>query len=241
MNRILALLVLLPVVTAAEQNPLSVTASTNGSWSLSFETSPLPKGWFTIANKFERAKTTLVAEVTAVEEACSIGAQSDARVSTSDGTVTLTAIKNANGKNDVAYFWQYGGWDLNALRNSYSYEIRCGVIVETRGCTAARAIELTITAFEKNGVRTYTDDAGVSQPVTASVGALSLPAYYDEAANYTYCPVTVDCDEVFGQCNGPCKSSCPPANTQTGRDCREACGPSCEEQVHGQYPVCFAD
>jgi hypothetical protein len=229
--RVLVALVALTAFGAAraETNPLSVTAQTDGSWSLSFTTSVLPKGWFTQSNEFDRTKTTLVAEVDALQASCSSALQSDARVSTADGSIVVGTVTNASGKNVVGYFWEYSGWDLTNLRNSYSLRYLCDGSVEVRGCDAARPIELTVSAFDKSGARTYTDDAGIQQPVTAMVGGLSLPAYHDAANDQRdECPTEPDCG--IGTCQNACVQACAPGND--GKSCREGCECKCKIEVY---------
>ena len=217
-------------VARAETNPLSVTAATDGNWSLSFTTSVLPKGWFTQANQFDRTKTTLVAEVTAAEAACSNASQSDARLSTADGSIVIGTVLNASGKNVTGYFWEYLGWDLASLRNSYSLRHLCDGSVEVRGCDAARPIELTVSAFDKNGLRTYVDGAGVQQPVTFTVAGLWLPAYHD-AANDQQAEgcTTPDPSCGIGTCQSACVAACPQG--QPGKACREGCECVCKLRI----------
>lgn len=229
---LVALVALCAAGTArAETNPLSVTSATDGSWALSFRTSVLPKGWFTQANQFDRAKTTLVAEVTASQAACSSAQQSDARVSTADGTIALGTVTSANGKNVTGYFWEYTGWDLTNLRNSYSLRQLCDGSVEVRGCDAARPIALTVSASDKNGLRTYVDDAGVEQPVTFTVTGLSLPAFHDAANDQPAEGCTVPAPSCgIGECQSACVAACPQG--QAGKACREGCECACKVRVY---------
>lgn len=227
-----ALLGLVAAATArAETNPLAVDAATDGYWSLTFDTSVLPKGWFTQSNRFDRTKTTLVAEVTAVQAACSNAQQADARVSTADGSVTLGEVLNSNGSNVTGYYWQYNSWDLTNLRNSYSLRYLCDGSVEVRGCDAVRPVELTVSALDKNGqLRTYTDDAGVPQPVTVTVSQLSLPPYHDAANDQPAEGCNVDPSCGIGECQSACVQACPQG--QDGKDCREGCECACKVRVH---------
>lgn len=211
----------------AETNPLSVTATTDGSWSLSFTTSVLPKGWFNEGNQFVRTKTTLVADVTALQAECSNALQSDARVSTADGSIVIGTALNASGKNVTGYYWQYNGWDLTNLRNSYSLQYACDGSTTVRGCDATRPIALTVTASDKDGVRTYVDANGVAQPVTFTVSGLSLPAYHDAANDQA----ATGCTDADASCGiGPCQSACEASckSGQAGKECREACECSCK-------------
>lgn len=232
MSRLVVALVTLAAAGAAsaDTNPLSVTAAKSGDWSLSFKTSNLPKGWFTVGNEFDRTKTTLVAEVTALQAACSNAQQSDARVSTADGSVVVGTVMNSSGKNVIAYYWEYTGWDLTNLRNSYSLRYLCDGSVEVRGCDAPRPIELSVTAFDKSGARTYVDDHGVEQPVTFTVAGLSLPPYHDSANDQQAEGCTSSCG--IGACQSACVAACPQG--QAGKTCREACECECKVRVYGE-------
>ena len=225
-------------VASAETNPLSVAAAKSGDWSLSFRTSDLPKGWFNGGNGFDRSKTTLVAEVTALQSTCSNAQESDARVSTADGSIVVGTVMNSNGRNVTAYYWEYTGWDLTNLRNSYSLRYLCDGSVEVRGCDAVRPLELTVTAFAANEVRTYTDNYGVEQPVTFSVAGLSLPAYHDAANDQQAEGCTSSCG--IGTCQSACVDACPQG--QGGKSCREACECTCKVRVYNETNgVCHAN
>lgn len=227
----------------AETNPLTVTAQTDGAWSLSFTTSVLPRGWFTEGRVFDRTKTTLVAEVSALQGTCSNATQSDARLSTADGSVVIGTVLNANGTNAVGYYWQYKNWDLTGFRNSYSIQTLCDGSQVIRGCDAARMIELQVTALQKDGsLRTYTDAYGVSQPVAFSVEGLSLPAFHDAANDQAPSGCTpvggIDCG--IGVCQSACVLGC--ANGQAGKSCREACECTCKvESYEATGGVCHAN
>jgi opacity protein-like surface antigen len=221
---------------AAEANPLSVEATIAG-WSLTFETSVLQKGWFTQGNQFDRTKTTLVAEITALQSACSNAPQSDARLSTADGSIVIGEVLNANGNSVTGYYWEYTGWDLTNLRNSYSLRHLCDGTTEVRGCDSARPIELTLHAVDKSGVvRTFLDDAGVAQPVTFTVSGLELAAYHD-TANDQWDTCEQSCG--IGACQSACVDACPQG--QDGKDCREACECTCKIRVYEETGgVCHA-
>lgn len=227
----------------AETNPLTVNAQTDGAWSLSFTTSVLPKGWFTQGNAFDRTKTTLVAEVSALQSSCSNAAQSDARLSSADGSIVIGEVLNASGKNVIGYYWQYKNWDLTGFRNSYSIQTFCDGSQVIRGCNADRVIELQVTAVEKNGsLRTYTDAYGVSQPVAFTVTGLSLPAYHDVANDQapTGCTPVGDISCGIGVCQSTCEQGC--SNGQSGKVCREACECSCKvESYQSTGGVCHAN
>jgi hypothetical protein len=222
----------------AETNPLSVEAAIDG-WSLTFETSVLPKGWFTQGTQFDRTKTTLVAEITALQAVCSNAPQSDARLSTADGSIVIGEVLNANGKTVTGYYWKYTGWDLTNLRNSYSLRHLCDGTTEVRGCDSARPIELTLNALDKNGVlRTFLGDAGLEQPVTFTVSGLELAAYYDSAADQWDTCGPSNCG--IGTCQSACVGECPEG--QAGRDCREACECTCKIRVFNETGgVCHAN
>jgi hypothetical protein len=223
---------------AADTNPLSVDAAVDG-WSLSFTTSVLPKGWFTEANKFDRTKTTLVAEITALQAVCSNAQQSDARLSTGDGSIVIGEVLSSSGKNVTGYYWQYTGWDLTNLRNSYSLRHLCDGTTEVRGCDSPRPIELTLNALGKDGLlRTFLDDAGVQQPVTFTVSGLDLAAYHDSAADQWDTCGPSNCG--IGACESACIGECPPG--QPGKACREACECTCKIRVYDETGgVCHAN
>jgi hypothetical protein len=149
----------------------------------------------------------------------------------------FTGVMNAGGNNVNAFTWD-GTLDLSGYQNHWHNYLRCDGTTEIVGCNEATPVDVTTTAYNRNGnCLTYTNDAGVSVCVSDSDTTL-LPALQDpDVAELCPLPTTDDCG--IGACQSACQADC---NSRTyygtldeqheaRRECRMACECSCKREV----------
>ena len=216
--------VLLGVIAWAATNPLVFTAIvTDGTLSIA-TTQPLPKGYFSSRNSFDRAKTDLRITYTVGATACSAEAS---RSLSSLSVGEFTPVLNANDSNVIGYHFNTTV-DVASFAEHYTIHIHCDGTQHIHGCNVARPVTVTIQAFDnKTGLPlTYVDDAGVTQLVIVTLDAGSIAPVLDATIVDT---CDVDCG--VGTCVSACEDACPRGrNGRADPACANGCSCQCRLQ-----------
>lgn len=171
--------VMLSFAAHAEENPLQFDRNAcmvDGAGTLSLRTLPMPKGWFTSKNTFDRTKTDLRISYTLEATSCVQGAGDATFSSTTLGTFlpALDPVLNPQSK-DIGYVWNMTA-DLSAAQNHWNNYFGCDGLPVVVGCPEARGLTFTIGAYGKDGqCRTFVDGLGAVQCAEDMVQMQLLP------------------------------------------------------------------
>jgi hypothetical protein len=221
--------VLIGLAAWADSNPLVMSASVSGGTLSISTTEPMPKGWFSSKNAFDRSKTDLRATYTIGGTAC----HAEVTVSLSSTTVgSFTPVRNSNDTQDVGYLWNTIV-DVSAYAELYTIHIHCDGTEHIHGCNVARPVTVIVQAFDQNGVpRTYIDDAGETQLVLVTLDAGSIEPIgvtVDDRLIPGFCDVNCG----IGTCVSACEGLCPKGkNGNPEQRCANACACPCMLQKY---------
>jgi hypothetical protein len=215
----------------ADGNPLELASSSLSGGTISLATDRLPKGWFSLKNAFAIAKTNLQSTVSFEATRCSAGSDGAAvTVDSASGSASnFTPNKNPKGKTN-GYFYSVAIDAAAAIAqytNHWHRHTKCDGSFTIIGCAADTPVTATITAYGKDGCRTWTDDAGNEQCAAASA-SFSVSAIHDADTADTCGPGACinachgACDAQFSCASG--HNSCHTAKAK----CKAACGKSCK-------------
>ena len=215
--------VLVGLIAWAATNPLVFTASVTDSTLSIATTEPLPKGYFSSKNTFDRAKTDLRITYTVGATGCS------PETTRSLSSLTLgefNPVLNSNGTNTIGYHFNTTV-DVASFAEHYTIHIDCDG-THIHGCNVARPVTVTIQAFDnKTGApHTYVDDSGVTQLVITTLDAGSIAPVLDQTITEV---CEADCG--VGTCVSACEDACPRLrNGRADPACANACSCQCRLQ-----------
>ena len=243
MRRMLAsLFVAFAAPAFAQTSPLQFdrsATSLDAAGTLTLQTLPMPKGWFSSRDSLDRTKTDLRTTFSIPASGC-LPAASGNYTSTIQGK--FVPLTNSAGKVD-AYEWNMLDY-LSPYQNHWHYHVGCDGSRTVDGCQEARTVTLDITAYGSDGqCRTYVDANGVTQcasdEITLSLASVQDPDVVVPAAD---CQAP-DCG--IGPCESACAQACDAqypvndvpvgkggnttdANAGPRLDCKHACPCQCK-------------